>query len=211
LQDTTNALLDLQPGGATFMLCPFDVAWVDRPSITDLLAEARSGVLLFGLTPPRRSATADQVDAIAARTLARLERLDLDGLVLYDIDDESDRNTEERPFPYLPTMDPSTFNERHLTAWKRPTMLYRSVGKYQPGELAGWLDTAGTSRTLTVFVGPSSRNKPVRCTLAQAYALRSCTRPELPLGGVVVPERHTRTSSEHRRMLDKLESGCTFS
>ena len=36
-------------------------------------------------------------------TLERLRPLDLDGLVLYDIDDESDRNPAERPFPFLPT------------------------------------------------------------------------------------------------------------
>jgi hypothetical protein len=38
----------------------------------------------------------------------------IDGLVLYDIDDESDRNPNERPFPFLPTMDPAKYLARDL-------------------------------------------------------------------------------------------------
>jgi hypothetical protein len=34
------------------------------------------------------------------------------GLVLYDIDDESDRTPNERPFPFLPTMDPAEYLAR---------------------------------------------------------------------------------------------------
>src|SRR4051794_40655641 len=96
----------------------------ERPSLQEMFADARSGVLLFSLTPPRRSETEQRVKEIAAVTLDRLGKLDVDGLILYDIDDESDRNPDERPFPYLPTMDPARFHAEHLGGWDRPAIIY---------------------------------------------------------------------------------------
>jgi hypothetical protein len=173
------------------------------------LAQARGGVLLFGITPPRRSATPEKVREIAEVTLGRLAGLDLDGLILYDIDDESDRNPGERPFPYLPTIDPVEF-EPQLSDWDRPVVIYRCVGKYAEEDLRSWLSTADTDRVLGVFVGASSGDKPVRTDLRRAQALRAEVRPDLSLGAVVIPERHARGGEEHLRMLTKQERGCGF-
>jgi hypothetical protein len=183
---------------------------VERPSLQKMLADAQGGMLLFGITPPRRSATPDKVKEIAEITLGRLAPLDLDGLILYDIDDESDRNPEERPFPYLPTMDPAAFHSDYLGEWDRPVVLYRCVGKYAEEDLRSWLDEADTSRVLSVFVGASSGGKPVRTDLRRAQTLRDEMRPDLPLGAVVIGERHARSRDEHLRMLAKQERGCTF-
>jgi hypothetical protein len=175
-----------------------------------MLAEAHSGMLLFGLTPPRRSETEQRVKEIAEATLGRLAGLDLDGLILYDIDDESDRNPGERPFPYLPTLDPARYYAEHLGGWDRPTVIYRCVGKYHEQDLRDWLRQADPQRALGVFVGPSSGDKPVRTDLRRAHAARQEVCPDLPLGGVVIGERHTRRGDEHLRMLTKQERGCTF-
>jgi hypothetical protein len=172
-----------------------------------MLAEARSGVLLFGILPPRRSATPERVREIAEITIGRLAGLDLDGLILYDIDDESDRVAGERPFPYLPTLDPAEFHADHLGAWDRPAVIYRCVGKYAEDELRSWLRDTDPERVLSVFVGPSSGDKPVRTDLRRAQSLRAEIRPELPLGAVVIPERHARRGDEHLRMLAKQENG----
>ena len=88
--------------------------------------------------------------------------------------------------------------------------LYRCVGKYAEEELRTWLDEADTSRVLSVFVGASSGGKPVRTDLRRAQALRDEVRPDLPLGAVVIGERHARTGDEHLRMLAKQDRGCTF-
>lgn len=171
-----------------------------------MLSEARGGMLLFGVTPPRRSATPERVKEIAQVTLDRLAGLDLDGLILYDIDDESDRNPDERPFPYLPTMDPAGFLDDYLGAWDRPVIVYRCVGKYDEKQLRTWFADADPSRALTVLVGSSSGGKPVRTTLKQAQQLRAEVNPGLPLGAVVIGER----PDEHLRMLTKQERGATF-
>ncbi|HWM62663.1 MAG TPA: 5,10-methylenetetrahydrofolate reductase, partial [Solirubrobacterales bacterium] len=52
--------------------------------------------LMFALTPPRLATEREQVQDIANTTIARLLPLDLDGLILYDIDDETERNPAER-------------------------------------------------------------------------------------------------------------------
>jgi hypothetical protein len=183
---------------------------VERAPLQKMLADAQGGMLLFGITPPRRSATPDRVKEIAEVTLARLARLDLDGLILYDIDDESDRNPDDRPFPYLPTMDPAVFHTDYLGGWDRPVVLYRCVGKYVEDDLRAWLDETDTSRVLSVFVGASSGGKPVRTDLRRAQALRDEVRPDLPLGAVVISERHARGGDEHLRMLTKQDRGATF-
>ena len=175
-----------------------------------MLSEARSGVLLFGITPPRQNTTPERAREIAAVTLGRLSGLKIDGLILYDITDESDRNPSDRPFPYLPTLDPATFHEEHLGDWDRPVVIYRCVGKYGEDELRTWLDGADPGRVLTVFVGASSGAKQVRTDLRRAQQIRAEVRPELPLGAVVISERHARSGDEHLRMLAKQDRGCTF-
>lgn len=183
-----------------------------RPALHEMLARADSkdGVLLFGITPPRQSVSDDEAAQIARVTIARLEALDLDGLVLYDIDDESDRNPQERPFPYLPTKDPAEFYANHLGSWDRPTIIYRSVGKYPEPALSQWLRSIDSARVMTVFVGASSGDKTVHTGLSRAYDLRGELRPDVSLGGVTITERYTRHRDEHLRMLSKQERGCTF-
>jgi hypothetical protein len=174
------------------------------------ILERRGEFLLFALTPPRRATSAVRTQEIADITAKRLQALDLDGLVLYDIDDESDRNPEERPFPFLPTMDPAEYLSRHLEDWNTPTVVYRAVGKHVESELRSWLGTQQPDRVLTVFVGAASRSKPVATSLRRAHELWAEVAPDLLLGGVAIPERHTRSGEEHLRMLAKQAAGCSF-
>jgi hypothetical protein len=174
------------------------------------IVEGEGEFLLFALTPPRRATSPDKAQEIADVTVKRLHALDLDGLVLYDIDDESDRNPEKRPFPFLPTMDPAEYLSRYLNEWSMPVVVYRAVGKYGEPELRSWLSTQEPDRLLSVFVGASSRDKPVATSLTRAQAVRAETRPDLLLGGVAIPERHTRNGDEHLRLLAKQAAGCSF-
>jgi hypothetical protein len=174
------------------------------------ITERHGEFLLFALTPPRLSASPDKVQEIADITVKRLEPLGVDGLILYDIDDESDRNAEERPFPFLPTMDPADYLSQYLNDWHTPVVVYRAVGKYAESDLESWLIAQEPDRRLSVFVGAASRDKPVATSLGRAQALRSTTTPDLLLGGVAIPERHTRTGDEHRRLVRKQEAGCSF-
>ena len=163
-------------------------------------------MLLVGVTPPRGAVTPAEATRIGEVLTARLAGLDLDALVLYDIDDESDRNPSQRPFPYLPTMDPAAFHRDHLAGWDRPVIIYRCVGKYRQAELTDWLQQIDTARVSSVFVGSSSSAKPVHTTLGEAQELRERLRPDLPLGAVMITER----LGEDARMLAKQQRGASF-
>lgn len=174
------------------------------------ILEGKGEFLLFAVTPPRQAASPERAQEIAEVTLGRLRPLGLDGLVLYDIDDESDRTSQERPFPFLPTMDPADYLARHLSALGTPAVVYRAVGKYPEADLRSWLAAQDPDQVLSVFVGASSRGKQVATSLTQAHKLREAVRPDLTLGGVAIPERHTRRGDEHLRMLTKQAGGCSF-
>jgi hypothetical protein len=179
----------------------------------DVAARIRAGegdFVLFALTPPRQSTSAERLPEIARATIERLEPLDLDGLVLYDIDDESARNPAERPFPFSATVDPSDYRSGHLGAWQRPVVVYRAVGKHEPQDLRRWLAAQDPHDTLTVMVGASSSDTTMPVSLAEAQALRAEVNPELLLGGVAIPERHSRREDEHLRLVAKQEAGCRF-
>ena len=166
--------------------------------------------LLFAVTPPRLTTSSEEAAEIGRVTLERLRSPMIDGLVLYDIDDESDRNPDERPFPFLPTMDPADYLARDLAALEVPAIVYRAVGKYREEQFRSWLEEQDPSKARAVFVGSSSRDKAVHTSLARAYELREEVQPTLPLGGVAIAERHARTGEEHLRLIAKQAAGCSF-
>ncbi|GGO92073.1 hypothetical protein GCM10011584_27650 [Nocardioides phosphati] len=166
--------------------------------------------VLFALTPPRRATAPERVAEIAEATKARLRPLDLDGLVLYDIDDESSRNPSERPFPFTPTLDPAAYLSGELADWETPVVVYRAVGKYDAGSLERWVSDQDPGRTLSVLVGAASSDSRPPLALGEAQELATTTNPDLLLGGVAIPERHTRRGNEHERLLAKQAAGCRF-
>ncbi len=178
--------------------------------LRERIASRHGGFVLFGLTPPRRTTPPDEIQRIADAMLERLKPVNVDGLVLYDIDDESDRNPVPRPFPYLPTMDPAEFHANHLDQWKKPVVVYRSVGKYPKESIRDWLHGQDPDRVLSVFVGAPTRERSVLTDLRAAQAVWRETRPEVLLGGVAIPERHANGSQEHLRLIAKQDNGCSF-
>jgi hypothetical protein len=179
-------------------------------SAAELLRRAEHGVLLYGMTPPRLTTTHERADEIAQATLTRLDSVNPDGLIIYDVDAEGDRSTDPRPFPFMPMMDPADFSDRHLSGWTGPTVIYRAVGKYEERELGHWLATLDTGRVLPVLVGAASRHQAVKTRLADAYRLHAGLDRPPTIGGVCIAERHVGTGREHRRMLSKQNDGCEF-
>lgn len=181
-----------------------------RVDLQRRITSRRGEFLLFALTPPRLSTSPERAQEIADVTFERLQPLDVDGLILYDIDDEADRNPEERPFPFLPTMDPADYLDRHLQTWRTPVVVYRATAKYSEDQLRDWIADQDAASRMTVFVGASSREKRVATTLRRAQQLRSEAGPDLLLGAVAIPERHTRKGNEHLGLVAKQEAGCSY-
>ncbi len=166
--------------------------------------------MTYGITPPKRSYPAEKQAEVAARQTARISRLPIDALVVYDLQDESARTDEVRPFPYLECVDPTEYAHCALAELTLPKVVYRCVAPLAADGLAGDLRRIDAAGDLSVLVGPASRAQAPGLKLADAYALRRDAAPDLPIGGVLIAERHQRTLAEDERAIAKLAAGCSF-
>ncbi|MFN3405518.1 MAG: methylenetetrahydrofolate reductase [Cytophagaceae bacterium] len=168
-----------------------------------------SGIILYGLTPPKAHNPEEKILAISQKVASRLEPLGVDGLVIYDIQDESSRNNDARPFPFAATIDPLLYADNYLKDLKLPKIVYKSVGKSNTQELECWIKEVGTAYPV-VFVGAPSKNEAVGIKLPEAYEVWNKMNPVGLLGGVAIPERHNSSRNEHTRIAGKIKNGCSF-
>lgn len=170
----------------------------------------QAGILLYGITPPKLGHSAEKLEEIAGRQLDRIRKLDIDGLVLYDIQDESTRNAAPRPFPFIQTVDPLAYSTQFLAGLDLPKIIYSGVGKYSPDSFAEWLGAERVNLEYLVLVGSPSRQTAAALSLSDAYRIKANVNGNVCLGGVTIPERHRKNADEHIRVLAKTASGCRF-
>ena len=178
--------------------------------LNDKIKNRESGIILYGITPPKKGTDAEKIAEIAAKQIERLQHEPVDGLILYDIQDEKSRTEVERPFPFIETLDGYNYSEQYLKALDIPKIIYRAAGKYSKDELSHFITTASPKDYLTVFVGAAAKSQQVTLSLSEAYALRAQSNSDLLLGGVTIPERHQAKGDEHIRVFDKIKQGCSF-
>jgi 5,10-methylenetetrahydrofolate reductase len=184
---------------------------VDSSLIKKIIAR-EAAICLYGLSPPKAATPADELSGIVGRQIERLRTLQLDGLVVYDIQDEGERIAEPRPFPFLPTLDPAAYAHSHLADLAVPKVVYRCVNRDAPETFLRWLDDVNRTSApgLAVLVGAPSQSARPGLALADAYAAARGHAPDLILGGIAIAERHSRRQDEHRRILAKTGQGCRF-
>lgn len=183
-----------------------------KTSLADKLSARTSGICLYGLAPPKQATPPDQLEAIVAQQLVRLGSLPVDGLIVYDIQDEADRVATPRPFPFLPTLDPEAYAHEHLGRLAVPKIVYRCVNRDTPDGFVRWLEAGNAAATqrLATLVGAPSNRAHAGLSLTDAYTLARQHAPNLLLGGIAIAERHARRLDEHERILAKTEQGCRF-
>ncbi len=174
------------------------------------IKSGESGILLYGITPPKSETTRERIVEIATKTLERLFPLDIDALVVYDVQDESARTDEERPFPFLHALDPLEFASTYLQALRIPKIIYRPAGKYTEQELAIWLDDLHKSQFFPVFVGMPTPDYPVKTSLKEAYRIWKNHEHTSVIGAITIPERHVVLKDEDIRILDKVNCGVSY-
>ncbi len=169
-----------------------------------------SGILLYGITPPKDQTDPARVIEIAQKTLERLHQLDIDALVVYDVQDESARTDEERPFPFLKALDPFEFSRDHLHTLSIPKIIYRPAGKFTKEELDIWVGDLVAHGFFPVFVGVPAPDFIPLTTLNEAYDIWSKHQEISIVGAVTIPERHAVLNDEQHRMLDKMNKGVSY-
>ena len=169
-----------------------------------------AGILTYGMTPPKVANTPEKIAEISQKQVERINGLEIDALILYDVQEEAERVEQQRPFPYLPTIDPTTYSDQYLNQLKVPKIIYRCVGKYSEEKFVNWVKTDAERERYSVYVGASSSKQAVNLDLSEASKLSKRLNSKLTFGGVIIPERHMKKNDEHIRVRNKIENGCAF-
>ena len=167
------------------------------------LLDARQTVLLYGTTPPRLGTPAGEVAAAAGKLAARLAGLPLDGVVVYDIQDETGRTQFARPFPFTGTIDPRAYAK----SLRMPSIAYKALGNLDEKAWKAWLDESQPAHRIISVVGRPTSG--VRYALPLSRAIRLAAE-RFVVGGVAIAERHTAERSEAARLLAKGIEGCGY-
>lgn len=177
----------------------------------DKIKKRKSGILLYGITPPKAQTPVEKLPSIAEKSLNVLRGLDIDALIVYDVQDESTRTNEERPFPFSSALDPFTYTSQYLHTLDIPKIIYRPASMFSKEELADWLNGLKSNGFYPVFVGlPSPDFVPVT-TLTEAYEIwRRDHEMHSVIGAVTIPERHAVLGDEDVRMMDKVSCGVSY-
>jgi hypothetical protein len=177
----------------------------------DKIKKRKSGILLYGITPPKAITPVEKLPSIAEKSLNTLRGLDIDALIVYDVQDESTRTNEERPFPFSSALDPFTYTTRYLSELSIPKIIYRPASMFTKEELSSWLNGLKTHGFHPIFVGLPSPEFIPKTTLAEAYEIwRRDHQEHSVIGAVTIPERHAILRDEDVRMLDKVNCGVSF-
>jgi len=172
------------------------------------LPDPGESVLLYGTTPPRLGTSAESIAAAADKLAARLAGLPLDGVVVYDIQDETGRTSQARPFPFVGTVDP----REYAKFFELPTIVYKALGGMDEGGWHAWLfDTAHAHRVRFVsVVGRPTSGVRHALPLSRAIRIAAGHAASFTVGGVVIAERHDAQRSEAARLLAKGIEGCGY-
>src|SRR5687767_12236160 len=122
------------------------------------LVDPQALVSLYGTTPPRSGSTPEQVDNAVAKLAERLRGLPVDGVVVYDIQDESGRIEAARPFPFTGTLDPREYSTLIRARTGLAPIVYKALGNIDEAQWQAWLveSAAADLRLVSVVGRPTS-------------------------------------------------------
>lgn len=181
-------------------------------SLKEKIEDTNQGVYLIGTTPPKIGTDKAQLKTIAEKLLGRLHEIEYDGVIIYDIQDESSRTNQARPFAFKQTVDPREYSHllRNLSA--QDVITYKSVAQRGVGEFKDWLSETKNDYDLqnVVLVGSPSSVGDIKLSLPDAYKALAEQSDDFFLGGVTIAERHSSKRNEHERLIEKTAQGCKF-
>jgi len=192
-------------GGSAYERRGWDPMWLAKA-----LSDTSRPTFLFGSTPPREGTTPAEAAQICAKFVARSRAHASDGFIVYDIQDESARNPESRPFPFRATIDPCKYASLFPPESGKSTVLYHACSESDEAAFDKWLDMAEAHNHHTLnLVGPSSSSEGPRISMGAAAA-RLRARKNIAFGCVTIAERHLTKGTEHLNLLRKVEYGAQW-
>jgi 5,10-methylenetetrahydrofolate reductase len=180
--------------------------------LTRKFSDLQRGVYFIGTTPPKSDTPQDQMEGIAQKLLDRLDEIEYDGTIVYDIQDETSRIDKPRPFPFKSTHDPREYSRILTEKSGRPVITYKSVSQKDRADFDQWLEEAWNDYGVKdlVLVGSPSSDGDIKLSLDDAYTAQREHKHPFQLGGVTIAERHAKKGDEHLRLINKTQNGCSF-
>ena len=175
--------------------------------LKEKIRRGESGILLYGIVPPKICCSAEDLARLSKLCSRRINGCECDGIVIYDLQDESARTQQKRTFEFAGTIDPARYYTQYLRTDKE-AIIYRAVGKYDEAEFREILSRGASE--LGVFVGAGSKSEENKLYLSRAYEIKNKVAPRLCIGGICIPERHEKSRDEHLKVAEKTASGCEF-
>jgi hypothetical protein len=166
--------------------------------------------LTYAIAPPNQATPPERRREIAAQQSARLGAMPIDALLVYDVQDEAARAPAPRPFAFAPKVDPLSYAFESLQVGALPRIVYRAVASQSEAALCRWLEQLRAYAGGAVLVGAPIRSAAPALSLPRALGLCRRHAPGLPLGGVLIPERHRARGGEDARVWTKMQQGCRF-
>ena len=181
-------------------------------NLKSMTTDPKRGVYFIGTTPPKQDTDLELVAGIADKLLGRLAEIDYDGLIVYDIQDETSRTDKPRPFPFKYTHDSRLYSKIIHDKVGKPVITYKSVSQRDAADFSSWLSDAWHQFSVRdiVLVGSPSSEGEIKLPLADAYKALASHPQDFHLGGVTIAERHVAKGDEHLRLCHKQEQGCEF-
>ena len=176
------------------------------------LEDTKRPTFLMGCTPPREGTTGEEAAQICRKFVSRSRSQATDRFIVYDIQDESSRNAEARPFPFRRTMDPAEFASLFPPESGKSCVLYKVPTEASVAAFDGWIDERAIGlghRTLNLVGPAAAADGATRISLAEAAA-RVNSVGDLAFGCVTIAERHLTKGTEHLNILRKTALGARW-
>jgi hypothetical protein len=174
-------------------------------TLSDALRNSARPVFLFGSVPPKDGTTVEKAKETCVKFSSLSAVLATDGFVVYDIQDETSRTSEERPFPFRKCMDAAKYASYFPAASGKQCMVYKTVNEGRNEELGEWLDSACSKYKHNIFNLVSYTD----LDLNEAGKMIK-RRQNVSFGCVCIPENQTTKGDEALNMVTKSEFGADW-
>ncbi len=182
-------------------------------SLQAKLRDPQQFLLLYGTTPPHQDSSDERVVMRANQLARQIEHLPLDGLLVYDVQDEQARTTVPRPFPFRPAIAARSYARLLQQRTGHEAIAYKCVVDMSEDSWRQWLHETRNDYGLhcLTLVGSASPNpRPGSLPVDRAYQIATEEHSDLTLGGIVIAERHSPEFDESRRLVCKAGQGCRY-
>ena len=179
-------------------------------SLVASLLDTSRPTFLFGCTPPALKTGHAEVREICRKFVERGRVLASDGFIVYDVQDESSRTTDKRPFPFRALHDSSWYAGIVTSESSKQCVVYKAAPC--DANFDTWLQDCVQKdghTALTIVGAPSSRVAHPGPSTKEACR-RTAAVPGVHFGCVCIAERHIKNRCEHEILIKKMQWGAEW-